>query len=93
MFCDFRKVMFYDVLQRLIDRAFKLHHNKGLIDENLMKLKVTEMFSRSNTAASQHVLIEDIMNLDVNFMLDFNEATLRHLKRVGKRIELISKFK
>ena len=93
MFDNFKKVMFYDVLQQLIKRAFKLYHNKELIESNLMKLRVTEMFSRSNTSANQHILIEDIINLNTDFLLDFDEATIKHLAQIGKRIDLISMYK
>ena len=39
-----QKLMFYDVLQKLVFRAFKIQHNKRKARENMMKLKVINIW-------------------------------------------------
>ena len=85
-FGQFKKVMFYDILQKMCYRAFKISHNIDRIKENLKKAKVIN-------SSKRFCLIEDMENLDDNFAVDFDKETLAHFKKLGKRIELISKFK
>ena len=51
------------------------------------------MKAKAINTEKMFVLVEDMNNLNDDFVVDFDEATLAHFKSIGKRIELISKFK
>ena len=46
-----------------------------------------------NAPKKKILLIEDMDDLNDNFVVDFDEETIDDLKKLGRKIELISKFK
>ena len=51
------------------------------------------MMAKTLNTEKKFQLIEDMPGLSDNFVVDFDEETLAYFKKIGKRIELISKFK
>ena len=86
-FDNFKKVMFYDVVLKLVFRAFKLNHNKRRMKENIMMLKVINLLKRKKGCrGNEEIEASNMININRDFMIDFDDVKLKDLEEGNKRI-------
>ena len=82
--------MFYDVLQKLVFRAFKTQHNKRKARENMVKLKVLNIWlGKAKNDNDLEMQANELDNLKKDFMIDFHDDRLKSIEDNRSQVELI----
>ena len=76
---SFKRVMFYDVIQKLVYRAFKLNHNYPLLREGLLQLEVFSTLAGRKEFTTE-ILALKVNNMKVDFEINFEDARLVKLE-------------
>lgn len=82
--------MFYDVVQKLSYRAFKINHN-GL-RMRLLKLKFVGQVANSRDFAAD-VLTMDLASFKTDFEINLDDERLMQLESENKRVALIVRLR
>jgi Ca2+-binding EF-hand superfamily protein len=83
---NFKKVMFYDVLQQVVNHIVKLHHNREKIAENKAILKVLKALQQKAHDDTLQAL--NLQNVKSDYDIDFDDL-ISQMRSANSRIELV----
>ena len=72
-FGQFKRVMFYDVLQQLCYRSFKIQHNQESIKKHFNLLKAAALMQRKSLLSINTMNTRELLNTE--FDIDFDDET------------------